>query len=297
MSDDPMITRTLGPDQDAAVTIHQALQTTRVGVQLRAYQWDEPSDESGFILSHCYLDLSLTARPGDARGWYQGRWRRGRSEPIGDVLFLPPSLEFRGSHGPGRQTSLTLLLAPDLFGLELADLHDAVLAEGLHLSDDALRRALWRLAAEVRRPRLASPLAMETAAILIAERLERHLLRTAANDGLKRGGLPPARLALIEDRIRADLPAPSIAELAQLCSLSPRHLARAFREETGQSLGRRVAVANLQRAWRLLTETTRSIKDIAVDLGFCSSASFSAAFRSATGLRPSDVRLDEARYV
>ena len=287
---DPMITRTVSPEADEAVTIHQALQTPRVGVQLRAYQWDEPSGESGVILSHWYLDLSLTARPGDARGWYHGRWRRGRSEPIGDVLLLPPSLEFRGSHGAGRQTSLTLLLAPELFRLELADLRDAVLAEGLHVSDDTVRRALWRLAAEVRRPRMGGPLAMEMAAIAIAERLERHLLKTAANDGLKRGGLPPARLALVEERIRADLPAPTVAELAQLCGLSVRHLARAFREETGQSIGRRVAAANLQRAWRLLTETSLSIKEVAASLGFCSTASFCAAFRAATDRRPTDLR-------
>ena len=278
------------PVSPQEVFVHQALQTPNVGVQLRAYEWTEPSEESGFVPSHCYLDLSLTSRPDQARGWYRGRWSRGRAELLGDVMFLPASLDFRGSHGPGRQTSLTLFLAPELFTLKLNDLQDATLAEGLHVSDEKVRLGLWRLAAEVRQPRLASPLAMELAAIAVAERLERHLARAAACGGPKRGGLPPSRLRLIEERLRADLPAPGVAELAQLCGLSQRQLARAFRQETGRSIGRRVAAASLQRAWRLLTETSLPIKDVARTLGFCSSASFAAAFRGATGRRPSEIR-------
>ena len=273
------------------VVVHQALQTSRVGVQVRVYEWTEASEDSGWVPPLCYLDLSLTARPDQARGWYRERWRPGRSELIGDVMFVPASLDFRGSHGPGRQTSLTLFLAPELFSLELGSLQDAALAEGLHVSDDEVRLGLWRLAAEVRRPRLASPLAMEVAAISIAERLERHLAKAPPRTGPKRGGLPPSRMRLIEERLRADLPAPSVAELAALCGLSQRQLARAFREEAGQSIGRRVGAAGLQRAWRLLTETSLSIKEVAHTLGFCSSASFAAAFRGATGRRPSEMRV------
>ncbi|MDB5447328.1 MAG: helix-turn-helix domain protein [Phenylobacterium sp.] len=278
------------PRETGELVIHQALQTPMLVVQVRAYRWREPVADARRVTDHWLLDLSLTSRPGEPRGRYLERWRGGRSEPIGDVLFLPPTLEFSGSHGAGRQTSLSLLLAPQLLQLAVDDLDEARLAEGLHLRDAGIRSALWRLAAEVAQQRLETPALIEAAAISIAAEVERRIQRAPGTCARKRGGLPPARLRLIEERLRARLPPPRMAELASLCGLSERQLARAYRQETGESIGVRVASATRQRAWALLTQTEHPIGAVARELGFASSASFAAAFRNSTGCRPSDVR-------
>ena len=279
------------PRETGELVIREALQTPLLVVQVRAYRWREPVVDARLLTDHWFLDLSLTSRPGQPRGRYlERRWQGGRSEPIGDVLFLPPTLEFSGSHGAGRQTSLSLLLAPQLLRLAVDDLDEATLAEGLHLRDTGIRSALWRLAVEVAQQRLETPALIEAAAISIAAEVERRIAWAPRTRGAKRGGLPPARLRLIEERLRAELPPPRICELASLCGLSERQLARAFRQETGESIGERVATATRQRAWALLTQTELPIRQVARALGFASNASFAAAFRNSTGCRPSDVR-------
>jgi AraC family transcriptional regulator len=274
--------------RDPERAIREVLSTPSIAIQVRSYRWSAPVDDNLLLSDRCFLDLSLTPRPGQPRGRYVERWRA--SEPIGDVLFLAPSLEFRGSHGAGRQVSLSILLAPELFDLRIDALDDAHLAEGMHMRDPGVRAALWRLAAEVRLGRIESPALLEAAVISIAEAVERRLAQITAPGGFKRGGLPPARMRLIEERIRVDLPPPRINELAQLCGLSERQLARTFRQETGESLGSRIAASTLQRAWGLLTQSDTPIRRVAKRLGFSSSASFAAAFRNSTGCRPSDVR-------
>lgn len=275
---------------EQTLVIHEALKTDKVVVQIREHLWTEPYQGTFHRFDHWFLDLSLTERPGAARGRYLDHWGERRHEPIGDVLFVPHTLEFHGSCGAGRQTSLSLLLSRDVFQLQTDDLDEAKLAEGLHIRDPRIRRALWRLAAEVRARRIESPARIEGQALALAEMVEEHLAGVSADEAPKRGGLSPARRRLIEARIRAEAPPPGIGELALLCGLSERHLARAFHEETGQSLGGYVAVATLQRAWRMLLHTGASISEIAADLGYFSSASFAAAFRRSTGARPNDVR-------
>jgi AraC family transcriptional regulator len=93
----------------------------------------------------------------------------------------------------------------------------------------------------------------------------------------------------LRERVHSDLPAPSLTELAELCGMTVRHLSRAFKAETGQTLGKYVEAAMVDRARSLLAETDASVGEVASALGFASSTSFAFAFRRATGLRPSEV--------
>jgi transcriptional regulator GlxA family with amidase domain len=51
-----------------------------------------------------------------------------------------------------------------------------------------------------------------------------------------------------------------------------------------------VTLASRERACKLLSTTDLPIHSIAAQVGFSSAASFSYAFRKATGIRPSDLR-------
>jgi len=272
------------------LAIRSALQTAKVEVQIRSYSFPAPEHDTRFRTDRWFLDLSLTPRPGEPRGRYVDLWRGRAAERIGDIFVVPPLLEFSSSHGAGRHSALTLLFAPDLLELSPAALDEPVLAEGLHIRDPAIRRRLWRLATEVRRMRVESCALMEAEVLALAGDVERRLKAARSTDRAKRGGLPPARMRILNDRLRSNLPPPTISELAALCDLSERHMARAYLQETGESLGVWIANVTLQRAWTLLTRSQAPIGEIASRLGFSSSASFAAAFRNSTSCQPGEVR-------
>jgi AraC family transcriptional regulator len=101
--------------------------------------------------------------------------------------------------------------------------------------------------------------------------------------------LAPWRLRIIDERLEALRVAPTLAELAGLCSLSVRQLTRGFRASRGCSIGEYVAQSQIDHAKRLLA-SEESVKTIAYSMGFASPSSFSYAFRRATGLTPRQFR-------
>jgi AraC family transcriptional regulator len=106
-----------------------------------------------------------------------------------------------------------------------------------------------------------------------------------------RGGLSGWQRRKVADYIEAhigdDLPLPM---LAKLVNLSPYHFARAFKRSFGLPPHRYHMARRIARAKAMLDEPTRTITDIARQLGFAETSSFSAAFRRATGISPSRYR-------
>lgn len=271
------------------VSVERSVGVSKAEVELRSYEFQEPFENVHQLDDRCFFDFSLTPRTGAARGRYEGLWRPSRTEEIGEVLFVPAGMAMRGSCAPGRHQSLSCFLDAGLFELDGERLDDEALTESLHVHNRAVRRGLIRILREITRPSLASPLAIEATATLLAVDVARHL-RGRETPCEKKGGLSPVQMRTLEERIRCSLPLPTVAELATACGVSERHLSRAFQQETGRTLGEYVTASGLERAWRLLTETERPIKQIAAELGFSSGASFAFAFRRATGRRPRDVR-------
>jgi AraC family transcriptional regulator len=79
--------------------------------------------------------------------------------------------------------------------------------------------------------------------------------------------------------------------LARLCGLSRRQLVRAFRAETGQTIGGYIQASVIARAKRLLQDTNAPVSEIAAEVGFTNPAAFSTAFRRACGSSPRDYRM------
>ncbi len=103
------------------------------------------------------------------------------------------------------------------------------------------------------------------------------------------GKLAAWRLRLIDQRLDDLATAPSLEELAALCSLSVRHLSRAFRDTRQQSLGTYVAERRAEHA-RSMLSAGMNIKAVAYALGFSAPSNFSRAFRRATGETPKQFR-------
>lgn len=107
--------------------------------------------------------------------------------------------------------------------------------------------------------------------------------------------IPPLELPLptepagqeIAEFIRGRLDDPAvITKAARRFALSRRTLERRFQEQVGVTLGKWVQLARLIQAVRLLGQS-RSVTDVALDVGYESVSAFIAAFKRQFGVTPS----------
>jgi AraC-like DNA-binding protein len=86
-------------------------------------------------------------------------------------------------------------------------------------------------------------------------------------------------------------PSCSIQDLAVRVSLSPAHLQRIFKRQTGIQLGGLLVERRLQKAAELLTLSNLSIKEIAHTVGYGHHSSFVRAFQRRFSQAPRQYRL------
>jgi AraC-like DNA-binding protein len=82
----------------------------------------------------------------------------------------------------------------------------------------------------------------------------------------------------------------SIDEMAATVGLSPGHFRRLFHEEMGLSPHSYLIRHRVDVSKQMLMNTGKSVTDIAMDLGFASSAHFASVFRRFTGTTPLQFR-------
>jgi len=237
-----------------------------------------------------YIDMCLTQRPRRSRGRFVDQ--SGAYQNTGRIFLAPAGRRLHFESSAGRQRALGLFLPAASLGGGGGDeamALDGALSQCLHIWTESIRTPLRRIAEELRKPGFASPLIVEGLSLVILGELSRLLQSPRPNLG-STGGLASWRLNLIEEMVRAERGAPSLTEIAAACRMSTRHLMRAFRKETGVTLGAYVEQVTIERAKRLLRETQSPIAAIAADTGFATPAGFSAAFRRATGQTPRGFR-------
>jgi AraC family transcriptional regulator len=121
--------------------------------------------------------------------------------------------------------------------------------------------------------------------VLLGE-LERYFSRARGGER-PTGRLAPWQLREIDERVAdPERPPPNVAELAQLCGVSPRHLMRCFKEARGMTVIDYVERGAFARAARLLRDTDLPLKAVAAQLGYAQACSFTAAFRRHFGDTP-----------
>jgi AraC family transcriptional regulator len=99
----------------------------------------------------------------------------------------------------------------------------------------------------------------------------------------------------LAQRARAELArdpaAPTdVTALAQCLNVSPFHLCRVFRNQTGMTLHRYRLDLRIRLALERLEDGRSDLSRLAFELGFSSHSHFTAAFRTSVGRRPSDLR-------
>ncbi|MBR6267153.1 MAG: helix-turn-helix transcriptional regulator [Selenomonadaceae bacterium] len=82
----------------------------------------------------------------------------------------------------------------------------------------------------------------------------------------------------------------TIALYASEIGISENYLSRLVKKHTGRSVGAWIDIVRIQRAKRLLSETSQPIIDIAAAVGIEDQSYFSRIFKKETGLTPSAFR-------
>jgi transcriptional regulator GlxA family with amidase domain len=94
-------------------------------------------------------------------------------------------------------------------------------------------------------------------------------------------------ISLMRDNLHRDLP---LDEMARAISLSPEHLCRVFRAETGVSPVQYLKSLRMERARSLLETTFLSVKEVMARVGVGDVSHFARDFRRAFGCSPAQYR-------
>jgi AraC family transcriptional regulator len=119
-------------------------------------------------------------------------------------------------------------------------------------------------------------------------------LRTASRDRYLRG--IDRVVERLSQCIAGEEPLPGIPELARHAHLSEFHFMRIYRALAGESPGATIQRLRLERAARLLAESSLRVTDVAVLSGYQTAQAFATAFRKRYGVAPGDVRRNPARF-
>jgi AraC family transcriptional regulator len=131
----------------------------------------------------------------------------------------------------------------------------------------------------------------EALAVVVAHELRCSHGIVARRAASVRGSLAVWQQRLVASYIEEHLAEPiPLDALAKLVHLSSYYFCRAFKQSFGTPPHRYHIGRRIERAKTLLAEPTHSVTEIALELGFSETSSFSAAFRHVTGITPTDYR-------
>ena len=155
--------------------------------------------------------------------------------------------------------------------------------------DRELRAAAMQLAVAATRGDPDDLLLLEAGFHRIAARLRN--LGAHQASGRAHGGLTREARRRVDDLIIASLDdttalSPTLDQLASAACLSVNHFIRAFHQETGVTPHRHVVLRRLERGIALLKKPSKSVAEVADDIGFCTPAHFVATFRRTMGVTP-----------
>lgn len=261
-------------------------------VETRQIAWSKPVESTFTTTDRCYMLTMLLSGHQTGRRVEHGRASGRRSEECaGRMMLVPPEQTLRVGSLEGQTRSIRCVLDKSLFEDFIADTpcwseDEEALRAALHINGSEIEWLLRRMHRELRRPDFATPQVIEALAKQLTIEIVRALRSERKDAAPHVGGLAPWRLRRIRQRLWSDAPLPNLEELAEMCGMTVRHLSRAFRSETGQTLGKHVEAAMVDRATTMLSDGA-PVREVAAALGYATSGSFAAAFRRATGLTPS----------
>jgi AraC family transcriptional regulator len=126
---------------------------------------------------------------------------------------------------------------------------------------------------------------------LMAAHIVEKYTKIGTETAAQRGGLPVGQLRKVEDYIAEHFAEEiAIEELAGLVDLSGSHFAHVFKETTGMTPLQFVTRQRITRAQQLIRETSRSLIDVGLEVGYTSPSLFAQVFRRVVGVTPTEFR-------
>lgn len=258
--------------------------------QIVDWHWPSPMEAISCEDRHM-IEMSLPPLATDGTGCFP-EIAPGRFSHIGNVFLRPAGIRLYSRSNGGHIRIVRLAIEQECYESTTGHSIDAkldILRLCLDLRDDRPRALLKRMYEELINPGFAGAALLEaygTALVIeTARSIAAHRERYA-----NRGRLAGWQYRRVCERIEAEGPAPTLAELAALCGVSIRHFVRLYRALTGESVTAHLVRSQVARAAVLLKDDSLPLKQVAARLGFAHPGSFSAAFRRATGMSPSQYR-------
>lgn len=209
------------------------------------------------------------------------------------LTFVPAGVRFHDRQTPRTPLSAVvfyidprqLLLDPGAEGSQLT------LAPRLFFENAALWQTAQKLKMLVGVGGPATAGYAEALGAVLAHELVRLSQSARPSASSARGALGGWQKRVVAEYIDEHLDEPiSLAMLAGLARLSPFHFARAFRQSFGMPPHRYHTNQRVERAKTLLAKASHSVTNIAIDVGFAETSSFTKAFRTLAGVTPTQYR-------
>lgn len=201
--------------------------------------------------------------------------------PPGTTLFVPADATHTDLIGPAGAHTIGVELSPAV--AERVVSQTGVLKDAFVLLDRRLELTGNRLYREFHSADSAARLSMEALAI---EMLVLTSRSRKSQDASEPTWMPAVRTVL-HDRFRETV---SLDELARIAGVHRTHLARAFRQRHGCTVGEYIRRLRVDAAAMELKQRARSVAEIGVGLGFFDQAHFCRSFKRIYGLTPSAYR-------
>jgi AraC family transcriptional regulator len=209
------------------------------------------------------------------------------------LTFVPAGHNYHEWHQPSLPSRVIYFYfdpAKVLFDLEPAD-SDVLHAPRLFFEDTALWQTALKIGRLLDAPDANNRLCLEALGIILAHELVRPDTAPHRTEPRARGGLAGWQKRTVVDFIEENLAENiSLAKLAQLIQLSPYHFCRAFKQSFGAPPHRYHTRRRIDRAKALLANPDESVTSIGMTIGFSETSSFTAAFRKASGMTPTEYR-------
>ena len=207
------------------------------------------------------------------------------------LTFVPAGRRFREWHVPERPSRAIYIFIDPHTPILSADPRSAhqPWAARLHVRSPTLWQTVLKLKAVLEGQGTACPRYGTALAVVLAYELAQENDRSSAS--AVPGGLATWQRRAVARYLQEHLGEPiSVATLASVARLSRYHFGRAFKVSFGSSPHRFHVQLRLERAKEILSTSPVSVTQIALDVGFHETSSFSAAFRRVTGLTPTQYR-------
>jgi AraC family transcriptional regulator len=208
------------------------------------------------------------------------------------MSVVPPASPVSVAFDRGEALIVSCILQPDYFEriAGITDWRDEHTQLCLGLRSPLIGLLFNRLAHEVYFERRNSADVAEAFVAALSVEIGRGIERSSAIRPI--GQLAPWQLQQIYSLIDAETRGKwlTVEQIANRCSLSERHLMRAFKASTGLTLHQYSSEVRMQRAMSTLRNENKPLKVLAAELGFSSPSAFAAAFRQNVGCTPSEFR-------